>query len=147
MCILCRSSVKSHLKSHRRAFSRPLKSRHVRPRWTLAIARLDGADERIPTRGRMPTFGAFWSTRTEPRPEHIFEFDGSARRSLGIENRPKLCRPWPVSVRACRGRVAGHPLGRLPTSRPISGPIADPVSAGFDVVPREVNEGCLDLCF
>jgi hypothetical protein len=37
-----------------------LKSRHVRPRWTLAIARLDGADERIPTRGRMPTLiGAF----------------------------------------------------------------------------------------
>ena len=29
----------------------------------------------------------------------------------------------------------------------ISGPIADPVSAGFDVVPREVNERCLDLCF
>ena len=58
-------------------FSRPLKSRHVRPRWTLAIARLDGADERIPTRGRMPTFGAFWSTRTEPRPERIFKFDGS----------------------------------------------------------------------
>ena len=47
---------------------------------TLAIARLD-VNERIPTRGRMPTFGAFWSTRTEPRPEHSFEFDGSARRS------------------------------------------------------------------
>ena len=56
---------------------------------------------------------------------------------------------WPVRLSVCvhAGDVAGHPLGRLPTSRPISGPIADPVSAGFDVVPREVNERCLDLCF
>ena len=144
---MCRSSVKSHLKSHRRAFSRPLKSRHVRPRWTLAIARLDGADERIPTRGRMPTFGAFWSTRTEPRRSTFLSLMDRLAGPGQDENRPNLCRPWPVSVRACRGRVAGHPLGRLPTSRPISGPIADPVSAGFDVVPREVNERCLDLCF
>ena len=85
-------------------------------------------------------------------------------RSIGIEYSPDPIQA--LGVRACRGRVekldkvtlfnnklasnicvAGHPLGRLPTSRPISGPIADPVSAGFDVVPREVNERCLDLCF
>ena len=48
----------------------------------------------------MPTFGAFWSTRTEPRPEHFFEFDGSARRSARYRKSTELV-PAMASQCAC----------------------------------------------
>ena len=64
-----------------------------------AIARLDGVDERIPTRGRMPTFGAFWSTRTEPRRSTFLSLMVRLAGPGQDENRPKWGNSTPL-VRA-----------------------------------------------